>query len=137
MQFIKLKKIDPPQDISDFYGDLSKAKKLGEGTYGKVYKVKRKGLKTKCALKVINKNKLVGPIAEAMLQELEILESINHPHIMRVHELLHDDVKYYIATELCSGGELFDYIIKKQKVEEKEACRFFQSQKCLNSHACT
>ena len=28
--------------------------------------------------------------------------------------------------EYASGGELFDYIIKKQKVEEKEACRFFQ-----------
>jgi 5'-AMP-activated protein kinase catalytic alpha subunit len=28
--------------------------------------------------------------------------------------------------EYCPGGELFDYIVKHQRVKEKEACRFFQ-----------
>lgn len=28
--------------------------------------------------------------------------------------------------EYASGGELFDYIVKRKRVEEKEACRFFQ-----------
>lgn len=28
--------------------------------------------------------------------------------------------------EFVSGGELFDYIVKKQKLKEAEACKFFQ-----------
>jgi hypothetical protein len=28
--------------------------------------------------------------------------------------------------EYVSGGELFDYIVKKQKLKEEEACKFFQ-----------
>lgn len=28
--------------------------------------------------------------------------------------------------EYCSGGELFDYIVSKQRLKEREACRFFQ-----------
>jgi hypothetical protein len=28
--------------------------------------------------------------------------------------------------EYVSGGELFDYIVKKQKLTEQEACKFFQ-----------
>ena len=28
--------------------------------------------------------------------------------------------------EYANGGELFDYIVKNTKVEEKEACKFFQ-----------
>ena len=28
--------------------------------------------------------------------------------------------------EFASGGELFDYIVKYQKVDEPVACRFFQ-----------
>jgi len=27
--------------------------------------------------------------------------------------------------EFASNGELFDYIVQQQRVEEKEACKFF------------
>jgi 5'-AMP-activated protein kinase, catalytic alpha subunit len=29
--------------------------------------------------------------------------------------------------EFAAGGELFDYIVTKQRVEEREACKLFQS----------
>jgi 5'-AMP-activated protein kinase catalytic alpha subunit len=32
----------------------------------------------------------------------------------------------YIVMEYCERGELFDYIVKLGKIEEKEACRKFQ-----------
>ncbi len=44
-----------------------------------------------------------------MEQELEILRNCSHPHIMRVNELLHDDDRYYIATEYGEGGDLDKY----------------------------
>ena len=36
-------------------------------------------------------------------------------------ELLEDDSKFYIVSELVSGGELYDYIIKKKKLSERSS----------------
>ena len=32
----------------------------------------------------------------------------------------------YFVMEYCKGGELFDYIVKKERLVEQEACIFFQ-----------
>ena len=54
-----------------------------------------------------------------MEQELDVLSKTDHPHIMRVFELLQDDTNFYIVTELVTGGELYEYIIKVKRVNEK------------------
>ena len=54
-----------------------------------------------------------------MEQELEVLQNTDHPHIVRVMELLEDEVKFYIISELITGGELYDYIIKTKKLTER------------------
>ena len=40
---------------------------------------------------------------------------------MRVLQLLEDEAKFYIVSELVTGGELYDYIIKKKRLSEREA----------------
>ena len=47
-----------------------------------------------------------------MLQELEVLRTCNHPHIMGVLEMLEDHDNYYIACEILEGGELFDKLME-------------------------
>ena len=47
-----------------------------------------------------------------MTSELEILSTVDHPHIMRIFELLEDEVNYYIISECIYGGDLFDYTQK-------------------------
>lgn len=32
----------------------------------------------------------------------------------------------FLVLEHVEGGELFDYLVKKGRLEEKEACAFFQ-----------
>lgn len=56
-----------------------------------------------------------------MEQELEVLQNTDHPHIVRVMELLEDEIKFYIVSELVTGGELYDYIIKTKKLTERQA----------------
>ena len=34
--------------------------------------------------------------------------------------------KIYLVMELCEGGELFDYIVSKERLDENQACHFFQ-----------
>ncbi len=56
-----------------------------------------------------------------MESELDVLSKTDHPHMVRVFELLHDDISFYIITELVTGGELYDYIIKMKRLSEREA----------------
>lgn len=53
-----------------------------------------------------------------MEQELDVLSKTDHPHIVRVIEMLEDDVNYYIVSEVVKGGELYDYIIKHKMFSE-------------------
>ena len=46
---------------------------------------------------------------------------LDHPNIIKVFEFFQDERHFYIVTELCTGGELFDRIIKKHRFGEKEA----------------
>jgi len=36
-------------------------------------------------------------------------------------EILHDDDYYYVAAEICAGGELFDRILEVKKFSEYDA----------------
>lgn len=58
-------------------------------------------------------------LVDLMEQELEVLQKTDHPHIVRVMELMEDDVNFYIVSELVTGGELYDYIIKKKRLTER------------------
>lgn len=56
-----------------------------------------------------------------MEQELDVLQKTDHPYIVRVLELLHDETNFYVATELVTGGELYDHIIKVKRFTERQA----------------
>lgn len=57
-----------------------------------------------------------------MRQELEALEELDHPHIVKVIELLESETDYYIVMELMSDGNLLDMLnkISKQKLSFTE-----------------
>ena len=45
-----------------------------------------------------------------MSNELAILSTIDHPHIMKVYQLLESENYYYISSEDFNGGELFSLL---------------------------
>eukprot|EP00826_Nyctotherus_ovalis_P006043 TRINITY_DN1138_c0_g1_i1.p1 TRINITY_DN1138_c0_g1~~TRINITY_DN1138_c0_g1_i1.p1 ORF type:complete len:435 (-),score=149.65 TRINITY_DN1138_c0_g1_i1:823-2127(-) len=59
-------------------------------------------------------------------REISILKQIRHPHIIQLYEILETPTQIYIVTEYVPGGELFDYIVQKDKLDESEARKFFQ-----------
>ena len=60
-------------------------------------------------------------LVDLMEQELEVLQKTDHPHMVRVFELLQDEKNFYIVTELVTGGELYDHIIRVKRLGEREA----------------
>ena len=45
-----------------------------------------------------------------MQQEIEVLATIDHPYIVRVHDLLEDNKNFYVVSEVVPGGELFEHL---------------------------
>ena len=56
-------------------------------------------------------------------RELDILQTVDHPNIIKFYETYEDAKYFHIVMELCEGGELFDRIIEKGKYSEKEAAK--------------
>ena len=93
--------------------------KLGVGGYGQVYLVRHKKMNLLRAMKVIPvKSKTSG---EKTDEEIELLKQLDHPNIVKLFEYFSDNDKYYLITEYCKGGDLFDLINKKKKFSELSA----------------
>ncbi|KFP76484.1 NUAK family SNF1-like kinase 2, partial [Acanthisitta chloris] len=59
-------------------------------------------------------------------REIEIMSSLNHPHIIAVHEVFENSSKIVIVMEYASKGDLYDYISERQRLTEQEARHFFR-----------
>lgn len=112
--------IEKDARFKDFYqlGSL-----LGSGSFGEVRKWIHKVTKENKAVKIMRKEVLVGDQKLQFFTEMEIMKKLDHPNILRVHELYKDQKRYYLVTELCTGGELFDEIAKRENFSEKDAAR--------------
>lgn len=42
------------------------------------------------------------------------MKLVDHPNIVKLYEFFEDGENFYIVTELCSGGALFNEILKKE-----------------------
>lgn len=50
-------------------------------------------------MKQIKKDRIVKEDEEKMLNEVEILKELDHPNIVKLHELYEDTKNYYLITE--------------------------------------
>jgi len=51
---------------------------------------------------------------------------LDHPNIIKFYDAYRDEKKFYIVTELCAGGELFDVIQDNQHFDESDVAQVIQ-----------
>ncbi|NXX98835.1 NUAK2 kinase, partial [Centropus bengalensis] len=80
------------------------------------------------AIKSIRKDKIKDEQDLVHIRrEIEIMSSLNHPHIIAVHEAVFENSsKIVIVMEYASKGDLYDYISERQRLSEQEARHFFR-----------
>ncbi|KAI9651850.1 MAG: hypothetical protein M1829_002130 [Trizodia sp. TS-e1964] len=58
-------------------------------------------------------------------REVVIMRLIEHPNVMSLYDVWENRGEIYLVLEYVEGGELFDYVSKRGRLEEEEAVRFF------------
>ena len=92
---------------------------VGSGAFATVKKVVHKLTNQTRALKIIKKSEEEDQ--KNLIREVNILSKLVHPNIMQIFEYYEDETFFYIITEYCAGGELFNELIKKGSFKEIEA----------------
>ncbi|XP_014676706.1 PREDICTED: maternal embryonic leucine zipper kinase-like, partial [Priapulus caudatus] len=78
------------------------------------------------AVKIMDKKSLGHDLPRVKL-EIAAMKELHHQHICRLYQVIETDEKIFMMLEYCPGGELFDYIVSKDRLKENEA-RFFLRQ---------
>lgn len=95
-------------------------KTLGAGSFGIVRHARNVETGAEVAVKIILKKALKGR-EDTVLAELKLLLELSHPHIVGFVDWFESKDKFYIVTQLATGGELFDRIVTKGRFTEHDA----------------
>ena len=97
-------------------------KTIGEGTFGKVKLATHILTGEKVAIKILEKNLIKGKNEyERIEREIKYLKLFNHPNIIQIYEVIETSSSFFIVMEYAPGGELFNYIVEKEKLSEEES----------------
>lgn len=76
-----------------------KMEKVGEGTYGEVYKSRDKKTGEIVALKKIRLENSTDGVPSTAIREITLLKEVQHPNVVQLKEVLHGDQKLYLVFE--------------------------------------
>lgn len=104
---------------------------LGKGTFGNVFEATHLASGTKRAVKVISREFVSDAAIGTMMDEVSLLKSLvcsnqDHPHILKIYEVILEQDSIDLVFELLSGGELHSKIVPKQRMQEAVVREYMQ-----------
>lgn len=109
------------EPIEHYYEFLEE---LGKGNYGTVVKARDLNSSRLFAIKIIQKNRIED--SHLFKQEVEILQLLDHPNIVKLIECFETDRLCYLVQEFCEGGELFQKLAKEKNLSELKAAQIMR-----------
>ena len=114
-------------------GSYTIEKLLGEGSFGKVHLTRKEGDSKKYATKELDREEIDSSEAKKyLINEIRILQSLNHPNIVKFVDIKKTKKHYYIMMEFCNGGELSKnlekYMMKNGTAVPEELVQHFMRQ---------
>lgn len=115
---------DYPEELTEIY---TMTKKLGAGNFGEVRLAYKQGTLERCAVKIMKKkgSQLLLNNIKQINNEIKLLQSVDHPCIIRLQDVIDTPEKIYIVMELAEGGELFDRLTSNKRLPEATVKFYF------------
>ncbi|KAM3848713.1 cyclin-dependent kinase 3 [Vipera latastei] len=85
--------------MDTFQDVFQKVEKIGEGTYGVVYKARNKQTGQLVALKKIRLDSETEGVPSTAIREISLLKELKHPNIVRLLDVVHNQKKLYLVFE--------------------------------------
>ncbi|XP_008580893.1 PREDICTED: serine/threonine-protein kinase SIK2 [Galeopterus variegatus] len=98
---------------------------LGKGNFAVVKLARHRITKTEVAIKIIDKSQLDAVNLEKIYREVQIMKLLDHPHIIKLYQVMETKSMLYLVTEYAKNGEIFDYLANHGRLNESEARRKF------------
>ncbi|XP_061679077.1 death-associated protein kinase 2 isoform X3 [Syngnathoides biaculeatus] len=115
------------QAMEDFY-DIGE--ELGSGQFAVVRRCREKSTGLEYAAKFVKKRQSRasrrGVRREEIEREVDILQQLQHPNVVTLHDVYENRTDVVLVLELVSGGELFDFLARKESLCEEEATQFIK-----------
>ncbi|PRP84078.1 SNF-related serine/threonine-protein kinase [Planoprotostelium fungivorum] len=120
----------PDGETQNHIGKYVLRRKLGTGAYGVVYMAVDEDTKAHRAIKMLNK----GDVSDMSRvdQEIKAMLMLDHPNIVKLHEVLESDTNVFFVMELCGGGNLSNHIDEGPLAEEVARYYFVQLVKAVH-----
>ncbi|KAL4726049.1 serine/threonine protein kinase [Fusarium chlamydosporum] len=115
------------RQTSAFLQQYTLLEKLGKGHFAEVYLCVEKTTGQRFAVKVFTKHPGMEDRSktEGLQQEIGVLMGVSHPNVLCLKDTFNERDRVYLVLELAPEGELFNYIVMKQKLSEDESRKLF------------
>uniref|UniRef100_A0A8C6Y0D8 non-specific serine/threonine protein kinase n=1 Tax=Naja naja TaxID=35670 RepID=A0A8C6Y0D8_NAJNA len=98
---------------------------LGKGNFAVVKLGRHRITRSEVAIKIIDKSQLDSVNLEKIYREVQIMKMLDHPHIIKLYQVMETKSMLYLVTEYAKNGEIFDYLANRGRLSETDARRKF------------
>ncbi|KAM6431915.1 serine/threonine-protein kinase SIK2 isoform 2-T2 [Liasis olivaceus] len=98
---------------------------LGKGNFAVVKLGRHRITRSEVAIKIIDKSQLDSVNLEKIYREVQIMKMLDHPHIIKLYQVMETKSMLYLVTEYAKNGEIFDYLANRGRLSEPDARRKF------------
>ncbi len=115
------------RESNGFHNQYTLLEKLGKGHFAEVFLCIEKSTGQRYAVKIFTKQ--VGleerSKTDGLQQEIAVLMGVSHPNLLCLKDTFDERNAVYLVLELAAEGELFNWIVMKQKLTEDETRKVF------------
>lgn len=109
-----------------FFGDYNVIKQIGQGSLGAVYLVEHRFIKRHFALKLLPEELSTDrPFIQRLEEEIGILANLEHPNIVKMHNISFSQGQYFLVTDCIVDGvgettNLAQYLLARKTLLDEQ-----------------
>ncbi|KAI8556706.1 hypothetical protein RHMOL_Rhmol05G0274700 [Rhododendron molle] len=116
------------QSSTRYVGEYVVGRQIGSGSFSVVWHARHRVHGTEVAIKEIVTGRLNKKLQESLMSEIVILKQINHPNIIRLHDIIEETGRIHLVLEFCRGGDLSMYIQQRKGRVPEATAKYFMHQ---------